>query len=271
MHSINILFSISLLSVMLGGCVATTGGIVVPSTNYYDKKVVDLQPEVFQIDERERPTVMVLHGSGGVDEHHRSWAKLINSWGYNAVVFDAFKPRGIREVNGKSFDVPFLQRALDSEMVARWVKSQAWSNGKLCVIGFSHGGISVLAVDMDGYLKREIGSNHSFSCGVNYYGLPISDMFFWNTTIPIQIHVGSNDGGNDLSANRDFAKRYAANTELFVYQGADHGFDRVATDITVRGTVGLSAGGSYKIKSDPAARELSVQRVKAFFDKHLGQ
>jgi dienelactone hydrolase len=89
--------------------------------------------------------------------------------------------------------------------------------------------------------------------------------------MPVQIHVGSNDGSNDLSRNRDFTKRYASNTELFVYPGAEHGFDRVATDITVRGTEGLVAGGSYRIKSDPASRELSVARVKQFFDLHLGK
>lgn len=258
----------SVLLAALSGCV-TTSGVTVPSTNYYDKKVVDLQPEVFRVEQERRPTVIVLHGSGGVDMHHRDWAKLINSWGYNAVVFDSFRPRGIREVNGKAFDVPSLQRAIDAEMVARWVKKQPWSSEKICVIGFSHGGATTLAVDMDGYLARETNQHHSFKCGVNYYGLPMLDMFFYETTMPVQIHVGENDGSNDLSRNRDFAKKYKSNTELFVYAGAEHGFDRVGTDITVRGIEGLAKGGTYKIKSDPAAREQSIQRVKAFFDQQL--
>lgn len=258
----------AVLLATLSGCVITSG-VTVPSTNYYDKKVVDLQPEVFLVGQERRPTVIVLHGSGGVEAHHRDWAKLINSWGYNAVVFDSFRPRGVRDVNGKSFQVPPLQRAVDAEMVAEWIKSQPWSTDKLCAIGFSHGGLTVLGIDMNGYLTREVGRRHSFRCGVNYYGIPLSDMFFYETTMPVQIHVGSNDGSNDLSRNRDFAKKFASNTQLFVYQGAEHGFDRVGTDITVKGTEGLVKDGYYRIKGDPAARAESIERVKVFFDAQL--
>mgnify|MGYP002399642335 CR=1 FL=1 len=258
----------AVLLATLSGCV-TTSGVTVPSTNYYDKKVVDLHPEVFQVGQKPRPTVIVLHGSGGVDVHHRDWAKLINSWGYNAVVFDSFRPRGLSDVNGKPFDVPPLQRAVDAETVAKWIKLQPWSSDKICAIGFSHGGTTVLEIDMDGLLTREVGQRHSFDCGVNYYGIPITDMFLYETTMPVQIHVGGNDGSNDLSRNRDFAKKYKSNTELFVYANAEHGFDRVGTDITVRGVEGIAKGGTYKIKGDPVAREQSIQRVKAFFDRRL--
>jgi dienelactone hydrolase len=261
-------WSVIVLSATLVGCV-TTSGIVVPSTNYYDKKVVDLKLEVFRVPTENRPTVIVLHGSGGVEMHHRDWAKMINSWGYNAVLFDSFMPRGIRDVNARPFDIPFLQRALDAEAVAKWVTAEPWSNKNICALGFSHGGVTVLGINMDGYVNREIGGAHSFKCGVNYYGLPMFDMFFSKATMPIQIHVGSNDGMNDINRNRDFAKKFAADTELFIYPNAEHGFDRVATNIRVKGVAGVASGGSYVIKGDPIAREQSIERVKVFFDRHL--
>lgn len=255
-------------STLIVGCATTDAQVA--SVNYYDKKEVSLPTNVYKVSETDkRPTVIVLHGSGGVDMHHKDWAKMINSWGYNAVVFDSFRPRGVSDVNGRAFEVPFLQRAIDAEAVAQWVKTQPWANEKLCVIGFSHGGITTLAIDMDGYLERETGKRHSFRCGVNYYGLPMSDMFFYDTTMPVQIHVGSNDGSNDLSRNRDFAKKYSSSTQLYIYQNAEHGFDRVATDITVKGVSGVAKGGSYRIKSDPAAREESIKRVRSFFDDNL--
>ena len=46
------------LLAILAGCV-TTSGVVVPSTNYYDKKVVDLNLEVFRVPADDRPTVIV--------------------------------------------------------------------------------------------------------------------------------------------------------------------------------------------------------------------
>jgi len=256
------------ISLALAGCV-TASGVVVPSVNYYDKKIVELNPEVFRVGDEKRQTVIILHGSGGVDVHHRDWAKMVNGWGYNAVLFDSFAPRGFREVNGRSFDVPFLQRAIDAEIVARWVKTQPWSDGKICALGFSHGGVTVLGIDMDGYVNREIGGQHSFRCGVNYYGMPMIDMFFSKATMPIQIHVGSNDGSNDISRNRDFAKNFSKDTELYIYPNAEHGFDRMSTNIRVRGHEGVASGGSYLIKSDPIAREQSVERVKEFFDRYL--
>lgn len=254
------------LVLVLSGCVSAN---TIKSINYYDKKEVSLQAETFLVGNEAKPTVLVLHGSGGVDSHHRDWAKTINSWGYNAVVFDSFRPRGISDVNGRPLEVPFLQRAIDAEMVARWTLNQSWSNGKLCVIGFSHGGVAVLTINMKGQLSNEMGSNHSFQCGVNYYGIPLMEHFLSEPTMPVQIHVGSNDGSNDLYRNIDFAKKYKSQTELYVYQNAEHGFDRVATDIRVRGTPGLVKGGYYTIKSDPKSREESLVKVKEFFDKHL--
>ena len=254
------------LVILVSGCVSAN---TIKSINYYDKKEVSLDAETYIVGTEAKSTVIVLHGSGGVDSHHRDWAKTINSWGYNAVVFDSFRPRGVSEVTTRPLEVPFLQRAIDAEMVARWTLQQKWSNGKLCVIGFSHGGVTVLSINMKGQLSTELDRRHSFNCGVNYYGIPLMDHLLSETTIPMQIHVGSNDGSNDINRNIDFAKKYNSQTELYIYQGAEHGFDRVATDIRVRGTPGLVKGGYYSIKSDPKSREESLVRVKEFFDKHL--
>ena len=57
------------ISLALAGCV-TASGVVVPSVNYYDKKIVELNPEVFRVGDEKRQTVIILHGSGGVDVHH---------------------------------------------------------------------------------------------------------------------------------------------------------------------------------------------------------
>lgn len=254
------------VSLTIAACSSTT----VKSVNYYDKKVVELPVYTNLVSESiPKSSVIILHGSGGIDSHHREWSNTIKEWGYNSVLIESFKPRGISDVNGRPYEVPFLQRAIDAEMVARWVKLQKWSNGKICVIGFSHGGVSVLNIS-SGQLETELDSPDSFECGVNYYGYPVTDLFFADKlTMPTQIHVGTKDGSNDLSKNKDYANKYSKSAELFIYDGAEHGFDRSSTDITVRGTDGLVSGGYYRIKSDVKSKELSQQRVKEFLNKYL--
>jgi dienelactone hydrolase len=41
------------------------------------------------------PAVIVLHGCGGVDYHHRKWAEQLVEWGYVALIVDYFSPRGV--------------------------------------------------------------------------------------------------------------------------------------------------------------------------------
>ena len=44
------------------------------------------------------PAVLVMHGCGGINDNHRSWAGRLVGWGYAAVIVDSFGPRNQRRV-----------------------------------------------------------------------------------------------------------------------------------------------------------------------------
>ena len=47
--------------------------------------------ESYPVDQKKTaPTVVIAHGSDGVQMFHRDWARLVQSWGYNAVIVDHY-------------------------------------------------------------------------------------------------------------------------------------------------------------------------------------
>jgi dienelactone hydrolase len=92
------------------------------------------------------PSAILLHGCGGVTAGERSWAKLVASWGFLALVVDSYTPRGYpkgtcdntRKVSGslRSGDVVGTKQWLDRQPNAR--------KDRASVIGWSHGAGTVL-------------------------------------------------------------------------------------------------------------------------------
>ena len=91
------------------------------------------------------PAVVVLHGCDGVGPHYRDWARRLVNWGYVALLVDSFGPRGVREVCNKGRKVPPEARAEDAFAARDWLAGQDFVRaGRIGVIGFSHGGWTVL-------------------------------------------------------------------------------------------------------------------------------
>jgi carboxymethylenebutenolidase len=81
------------------------------------------------------------------------------------------------------------------------------------------------ALTLLGSLNSEI-----FSCGAPFYGIPGNDAIH-KITIPIQGHFGEKDqmkGFSDVEAvkklENGFKDNNKENYELFIYEGAGHGF-----------------------------------------------
>ena len=88
------------------------------------------------------PAVLVMHGCGGINDSHRSWAGRLVGWGYAAVIVDSFGPRNQRRVC-ESVETPsrLIVRGLDAHNAATYLRTlpniQADQIG---IVGFSHGG-----------------------------------------------------------------------------------------------------------------------------------
>lgn len=249
---------------LLGACVTTGGGV--STLNIHNQSVTQIDAQVFKAAQLPAPTVLVMHGCGGVDPHHLEWAKQLQDWGFNAVVVDSFKPRFVSSTCTKVMDVTPLQRAIDAHLTAKWVMTQEWSQRKVGVLGFSHGAWGALHASTTQDAQREIGASYLTSA-VAFYPYCGSSLNFVGRGIPLQIHIGGDDDWTPASLCKDLARNWDLGANYFEYARAHHGFDRINTDQRISGTDG--AIGMRTLRSDPEANRAARRRVRDFLDQTL--
>jgi carboxymethylenebutenolidase len=193
--------------------------------------------------------VVVIQEIFGVNHYIRKVCDRFTEQGYVAVapaIFDRIEPNfqsGYSEAevaNARKFvaapDWPAMLR--DTQAAIDSVKDV----GPVGIIGFCLGGSVAFAA-----ATKLTG----LSAAIGYYGGAIVRFADDKPTVPTQLHFGGRDHGIPLSDVETIrAKRPEA--EVFVYDGAQHGF-------------GCDERGSF----DPASADLARQRSLAFFAKHL--
>ena len=96
---------------------------------------------LFIIKDAKASTVILSHGSGGVWKHTYMWKDRLINQGYNVVIIDHHKEKGIKPHVGKRDYKDFPEeRVKDLLKLSRWIKKQKWNKKKIGVIGFSYGG-----------------------------------------------------------------------------------------------------------------------------------
>lgn len=198
-------------------------------------------------------TIIILHGCDGAQPHYENWARIVNSWGYNAVLPDSYGSRDVNNVCQHPGSVNVKQRSEDIAAVAEWINQQKWHKGKIGAIGFSHGGWSILQAS-------NFPINDKVSAMIAYY--PWCDWEYKNTKMPVQIHIGLNDDWTP--ATRCFHLKDAY--EFYTYENTTHSFDIDAPRRKHSGHY----GSEYYIEHNPTAFKLSEQRSKEFFKKYIG-
>lgn len=200
------------------------------------------------------PTIILAHTCAGIIRKMdiEGWAYTMSTWGYNVVIPDSFGPRGYRNgicTNTKA--VTEVQRAEDINKVVDWVEQQKWHKGKIGLIGFSHGGKTVLEV-----VNR---TKTKISAAVAYY--PWCTPRDNKPVVPTQIHIGNKDDWTP--SNR--CERVGQHYDLYVYDGAYHSFDREAPSRVREG----NNGSLHKLVYDPNATSISEGRTREFFKQNL--
>lgn len=198
------------------------------------------------------PTIIVAHGCDGLNwnRHVRFWGGIVKSWGYNAVFPDSFRPRGFasNEVCKNPRLVDANMRARDMTEALDWVLQQPWHKGQVGILGFSHGGSTVI---------RTANTTSRIAAGVAYYPGCVQTQDA--PEFPVQIHIGTADDWTLSTRCVNLAKKNA-NYELFLYEGATHAFDSVAPPRVVLG---------HQLSHDARAASLAEKRSRAFFDAYL--
>ncbi|MDY7102209.1 MAG: dienelactone hydrolase family protein [Actinomycetota bacterium] len=198
-----------------------------------------------------RGGIVVVQEIFGVNHHIRSVVDRYAGFGYLAVapaLFDRVE-RGVeldydgdgiakgREIVG---ELPLEATLADITAAAASVADA----GRTGIVGYCWGGKLT-------YVAATRLSEH-FAAGSGYYGGGIVEFAGETPRIPLQLHFGAEDHAIPLDAVNKI-REAQPDVEVFVYDGAGHGFNCDARD-------------SY----DPVASALAQERTNAHFAAHVG-
>jgi carboxymethylenebutenolidase len=199
------------------------------------------------------PAVLVIHENRGLNPYVEDVARRFATSNFIAFAPDGLTSVGgypgddeqgavkFREVNGPKMFEDFVASAL-------WLKKQPNSSGKLGAIGFCFGGgiVNQLAVRLGADLNA----------GAPFYGAQPSDADAAKIVAPLMLHYADptkDTGiGQRIPAYEAALKANNKKYEVFIYQGANHGFHNDTTP-----------------RYDEAAAKLAWQRTLDFFNRNL--
>jgi carboxymethylenebutenolidase len=199
------------------------------------------------------PGVLVIHENRGLNPYVEDVARRFAVANYIAFAPDGLTSVGgfpgndeqgavkFREVNGDKMFEDFVA-------AAEWLKKNPRSTGKIGAIGFCFGGgvVNRLAVRLGADL----------SAGAPFYGQPLSAEDAAKIQTPMMLHYADpakDTGiGQRIPAYEAALKENHKNYQLFVYDGAQHGFHNDTTP-----------------RYDEKAAKLAWDRTLEFFNKNL--
>ncbi|PYQ99757.1 MAG: dienelactone hydrolase [Acidobacteria bacterium] len=196
------------------------------------------------------PGVLVIHENRGLNPYIEDVARR-----FAVANFVAYAPDGLTSVGGfpgddekgavKFREVNGPKMLEDFVASAGWLKSNPECTGKIGAVGFCFGGgiVNQLAVRLP-----DLGA------GAPFYGRQPSAEDTAKIKAPLMLHYAGNDPGVDQGIPAFEAALKANNKkyEVFVYEGAQHGFHNDTTP-----------------RYDEKAAKLAWQRTLDFFNKNL--
>lgn len=178
------------------------------------------------------PAMVIAHGSGGVGEHHKAWARFFVANGIAAFVVDSFTGRGISETATNQQILTDWSNAADAmKALALLTTHPRIDPSKIGVIGGSRGGNVALFTAFEEFASglAEPGQRFAIhfalypSCGTRYVGISL-------TGRPIHFLLGEKDDYTPARKCVEYASWFQAQgapIEVQTFSGAHHGYDRV--------------------------------------------
>jgi dienelactone hydrolase len=177
------------------------------------------------------PTVVLMHGSGGIGPNVQMWSEEFNAMGISTFAIDGFTGRGLTSTSnnqallGRLNFILDIYRALDI-----LAKHPRVDPERIALMGFSRGGQAALYASLKRFHKMWNKSGAEFAAYVPFYP-DCATTFIGDTDVvdrPIRIFHGSADDYNPVASCKAFVARLRTaghDIELTEYPNAWHVFD----------------------------------------------
>ncbi|HWE20453.1 MAG TPA: dienelactone hydrolase family protein [Hyphomicrobiaceae bacterium] len=217
-----------------------------------------------------RPTMILMHGSGGIGANVPFWARHFNAMGINTVTIDGMTGRGLTGVGDKQAVLGRLNFILDiyrtMEVIGRHPRVDT---GKVALIGFSRGGQAALYASLARFHRTWNKSGIDLAAYIPFY--PDCATTYRSDTEttgkPIRIFHGTPDNYNPVATCKAYVARLKEakrDVELNEYPNAPHGFDN---PIGASPAVAAKANQSVrdcKIEEGPGSQLINAETKAPF-------
>ena len=178
-----------------------------------------------------RPTMILVHGSGGIGSNVPFWVRHFNSMGINTVVIDGVTGRGLTGVGDKQAVLGRLNFILDIyRALDILAKHPRVDPERIVLMGFSRGGQAALYASLTRFNKLWNKSGLQFAGYIPFYP-DCSTSYATDTEVaarPIRIFHGTPDDYNPVASCKAYVSRLQETRRdvvLTEYPDSAHGFD----------------------------------------------
>jgi len=177
------------------------------------------------------PLVILVHGSGGIEENAAVWERLFASIGISTFAIDSFSGRGIVSTVADQSQLGRLNMILDLyRSLAILAAHPQVDPNRIAVMGFSRGGQAVLYATLKRFQKMWNPSGIEPAAYIALYA-PCITTYIGDTEVtdhPIRIFHGRSDDWVKIAPCRAYFKRLRATSkdvEMTEYRNTWHAFD----------------------------------------------
>ena len=177
------------------------------------------------------PTVVLIHGSGGISRNSDDWVQMLNGMGLATFLVDGFSARGLVSVSANQALLGRLVQTYDAyralEVVAKHPRVDP---ARIAAMGFSRGGQAILYASMKRFQKMHAPAGAEFAAYIPFYA-NCGTAFIDDENLadrPIRLFHGSDDDYVPVAPCRSYVERLrkaGKDVVLTEYPGAHHVFD----------------------------------------------
>jgi dienelactone hydrolase len=229
------------------------------------------------------PAVVALHGCGGLPQDRGTlnyaqnrYIRIFHDAGMGVLYLDSFGPRGVSSICEQKPNQRTLteaNRRLDVLAALQWLATQDGVDaGKLAVVGWSHGGQTVLATadrGADGVAQARVkpAALVAFYPGCNAF----EKQWAYSVLAPLLVMSGELDNWTPAASCKSLTDRLSSAKQAVryvQYPGSYHAFDS-ATPVVERDNVGGTKSGKAMVGGNPEARVASAREMLQFLSREL--